>query len=263
MSKAIAKDLDSSPAPHLLVSFDAFLTSKGNNRLRILPHYKIDGPMYPKYAKMRGAKRAYSILLNNSAMLEEFDVLVDPELKKMGIEFKREIIDWGFADYRSLAAKIKEFKPDLIFINSFAVHILPMVQALRSLDMVADGNVLCVMDFLDLLYNNTPKNEIAGVVSIAPSFEIPGEAPGRGAWSARYKERFKVTPNYVPAFAYDTGRLFVQAYAKQKSVSKAALKSQLPYAGVAGTIQVDDDGDYNSPLGYVKVTRNGDLVPIR
>ena len=140
----------------------------------ICAHYKIEGPMYPKYAKMRAAKRVFSITLNNSAIQEEFSSFVEPELKQMGVEFKREVFDWGFSDYRTLAAKAKEFQPDLIFINGFSVHILPAIQALRSQEMVKDGNVLCVMDFLDLLYNETPKSELAGVVSIAPPFDWTG-----------------------------------------------------------------------------------------
>jgi ABC-type branched-subunit amino acid transport system substrate-binding protein len=262
MSNAIAKELDVSSAPHLLVSFDAFLTGKGANRLRILPHYKIEGPMYPKYAQMRGAKRVFSITLNNSAIQEEFNTFVEPELQKAGIQFKREIFDWGFSDYRTLAQKAKEFQPDLIFINGFSVHILPSIQALRAIGMVQDGNILCVMDFLDLLYNDTPKAELAGVVSIAPPYEIPGAVTGRGEWSARYRTKYGKTPNYIPAFAYDTGRLFVLAQKNAHSISKDALKAQMPFNGIAGTIAVDADGDFSSPLGYVKVTNSGELVVV-
>lgn len=262
MSNAIAKELDVAPVPHLLVSFDAFMTGKGSNRMRILPHYKIEGPMYVKYARSRGAKRVFSITLNNSAIQEEFDQLIDPDLKRDGVVLQREVFDWGFSDYRTLALKARDFKPDLILINGFSVHILPSIQALRSLGLVGDGNVLCVMDFLDLLYNETPKGELAGVVSIAPTFEIPGRAPKREEWAGRYKARFNKVPNYVPAFAYDTGRLFVEAYAKDKKVSKEALKGVLPYDGVAGPISVDGDGDYNAPLGFLKVAAGGELVPI-
>lgn len=263
MSNAIAQELDSSPVPHLLVSFDAFLTAKGRNRLRILPHYKIEGPMYPKYAQMRGAKRVFSITLNNSAIQEEFNSFVEPELQKAGIQFKREIFDWGFNDYRTLAQKVKEFNPDLIFINGFSVQILPAIQALRTLGLVQDGNILCVMDFLDLLYNNTPKAELAGVVSIAPPYEIPGTISGREDWIKRYQEKFGKTPNYVPAFAYDTGRLLVLAQKNKRSISKDALKAQMPFSGIAGTINVDSEGDFSSPLGYVKVSAEGTLVPVK
>lgn len=262
MSNAIAKELDASPAPHLLVSFDAFLTSKGVNRLRLLPNYKMEGPMYAKYAKMRGAKRVFSIILNNSAILEQFNFFVDPELIKQGIKFQREVFDWGFNDFNTLALKAKRFKPDLILVNGFAVQILPIIQALRAQKMVADGNILCVMDFIDLLYNNTPKSELVGVAYNAPEFEIPGVIAGKGEWQKRYNAKFGKIPNYVPAFAYDTGKLFVLSYVKTNGVSKDDIKAQLPYSGITGNITVDEQGDLNSRLGFMKVNIQGGLESI-
>lgn len=263
MSNAIAIQLDVMPVPHFLIAFDAFLTSQGNNRLRILPNYKIEGPVYVEYARVRSARKVIAITLNNSAIQEEFSRLVEPGLRQQGIEFRREVFDWGFSDFNTLAAKVKTFQPDLIFISGFAVHILPTVQALRAQGLVGNGNILCTMDFLDLLNNNTPRAELAGVASIAPPFEIPGKIADRDAWIARFQERFKQTPNYVPAYAYDTGRLLLQAYKKQSKVSRDAILAQMPYSGVTGTITVDADGDLNTPLGIVKVSADGNIVTVQ
>ncbi|MCX7092043.1 MAG: ABC transporter substrate-binding protein [Methylobacter sp.] len=259
VSLAIAKELDTSSAPHLLVSFDAFITSKGVNRLRILPHFKIEGPMYAKYAKMRSAKRVFSIILNNVAILEEFDSFVDPELKKQGMEFQREVFDWGFKDFNTLIAKVKKFQPDLILISGYSVQILPIIQSLRAQSMLADGNVLCGMDFIDLLYSNTPIGELTGAAYIAPPFEIPGMIANKDGWQKQYNTKFGKTPNYIPAFAYDTGRLLVLSYSKTKGVSKNDIKAQLPYSGISGNITVDDEGDLNSALGLLKVNAQGKL----
>jgi len=77
----------------------------------------------------------------------------------------------GLSDFNTLAAKARPFNPDLIFVSGFAVQILPSLQALRALGMVGDGNVLCTMDFLDLINGNTPRSELIGVAGIAPPFE--------------------------------------------------------------------------------------------
>lgn len=257
MSNAIAKVLDESPAPHLLVSFDAFMTSQGKNRLRILPHYKIEGPKYVEYAVKRGAKRVFSVTLNNSAIQEEFDRFVEPELAKNGIEFKREVIDWGFSDYRTIAQKAKDFSPDLIFINGFSVHILPTIQSLRAFDLVEPGNVLCVMDFIDLLYENVDRKELVDVAFIAPQFELNTDNKARNEWQEKYKKRFGVTPNYVPAFAYDTGYLFVLAYKNARSLTKEKLIEQLPFDGIASRITVDSEGDFDAGLGIAIVDSDG------
>ncbi len=259
MSKAIANEIDELPSPHLLACFDAFITEKNPNRLRLMPNYKVEGPKYAQYAVKRKAKRVFSVILNNPAMEEQFATFVDPELKKAGIQSTREVFDWGFTEYRLLAKKAKEFGADLVLINGFAVQILPMIQALREQNLVGDGNVLCVMDFIDLLYTDTPRDQLSGVAFIAPEYELPSEGRVKSEWRTRYKLRFGKEPHYVPAFAYDTGYLFVLAHKNRGEIGKSAIVEQLPFQGIAGTISVDLEGDFNAKLGFVIVEPSGQL----
>jgi len=85
----------------------------------------------------------------------------------------------------------------------------------------------------------------------------------RDAWVARFRDQYKQIPNYVPAYAYDTGGLIVQAYQKASNVSKAAIIAQMPYNGITGKITVDPDGDLNTRLEIVKVNADGKVMALQ
>jgi ABC-type branched-subunit amino acid transport system substrate-binding protein len=51
MSLAVAPMIDRTPALHLLVSYDAHLAEGAPNRMRILTHFKAEGPVYVEYSK--------------------------------------------------------------------------------------------------------------------------------------------------------------------------------------------------------------------
>lgn len=263
LSNAVSKELDTIDVPHLLIAFDAFLTQKNKNRLRILPSHKQMGPMYVQYAGMRKSTRVFSILFNSSTERSQFDKYVYPGLDAQGVVHAAEYVDFTFTDYRSLAEKAKQFNPDLIFINSFAVHILPLVEGLKAADVAKDGNVLCTMDMLDLIYTDTSPAVLSGICCIAPPFELATSSRARQDWVTKFKSRFGPTPSYVPAYAYDTAQILVRTFHARGSMSKSDILSSLPYEGVTGTVTVDKDGDYDGPLCFLKVAADGTLQEVK
>lgn len=262
MSAAIISEIDKTKTPHFLLTFDAYMTRKGPDRIRILPSYKIEGPLWVEYAKKRSPKRVFMITLNNAPIEEEFSTIVEPGIRQLGIEFQRERFEWETKEYRNIALKAKNYQPDLIFVNGYSVHVYPVLTALRSLDLVKDGSVLCVMDFVDLLHNDTPRAELVGVAFFSPIFEIPGAVPENGDWHERYKQRFGKRPTYLAAYAYDTGRILASAFAKKGAVTKESILSVLPYSGVSGQITLDADGDLASTVAIAKVTKDGKVEQI-
>jgi branched-chain amino acid transport system substrate-binding protein len=263
MSKAVAPSVDNTGAVHFLVSYDAHLTEGAQNRMRILPHFKAEGPVYAEYAKTRGATRVVSFTLNNPEIQGQFTEYVEPALEAQGIAFRREVYEFPQSDFRTQALRAKGFKPDLVLVSGFSVHVLPILRALRAQGLIGDGNVLCIMDFNELLGGSVSAKELAGVAYIAPPFEFPENRPARDAWSAKYQQRFGKRPNFIPAFGYDTGRLIVAARKAKTVVNKEAIRAMLPYKGLAGEITVDAAGDLSTPLGILKVRPDGSVERIR
>jgi len=263
MTMAIIGEVDATKKPHFLITFDAYMTGKGPDRLRILPNYKLEGPLWVEYAKRRGAKRIFMLTLNNAPIEEEFSKIVEPGVKTLGAEFRRERFEWTGSDYRALALKVQEYQPDLIMVNGYSVHLYPAIGALRSLGLVKDHNTIAALDFGDLLYNGTPKAELVDVAFVCPLFEIPGAVPQSADWRKRYEARAGNRPSYVAAYAYDTGRMIANAYKKNPHPTKADLVAVLPMEGVSGKVAVDGEGDLASTLTIAAVEPDGNVITLK
>lgn len=260
MSLAIAPQVSKLKIPHLFVAFDAFICREGVNRLRILPHYKIEGPVYVDYAKKIGAKRVFIIYNINPGYEREFVNIVEPGLKAAGIRYKKELFEFDNRDFRSIVLRAAEYKPDLIMIGGFSGHIYSLLGALRSYGLLNKSKVLCTLDFIDLLYNGTSKNELIGIPFIAPQFEISGSSPEAKEWRQRYQKRTSRAPSYIEAYAYDTGRIIVAAYKRYGDVSTSSIRSVMPFRGVTGEIYLDSDGDLKAKLAVAEVKPDGNVT---
>ena len=254
VSAAIAQEVDKNlEAPHFFIAFEASITRAAANRFRTMPSYKIEGPMYVKYAKHRKATRIFILAMNVASVDEQLRLFVEPQLAEAGIEFHRERYEIMTTDYRSLALKALAFKPDLILINGLSFNLIPMIQALRSQGLEIDGNVLTTMDMLDVIYAEDKLTGLEGIVSIAPTFEIPGRVPEADAWRERFTAYGGKVPNYVQAHAYDTGQMLVAAYERNQSITPDSIKSIFPFKGVVGEVGLDEHGDLITELGYIKL----------
>jgi branched-chain amino acid transport system substrate-binding protein len=262
MTMAIVDKVDDSQKPHFLIAFDAYMTGKGANRLRILPNYKLEGPMWVDYAKRRNAKKVFALTLNNPPIEEEFAKIVEPGLTALGVEFRRERFEWEGTDYRTLALKVKEYAPDLIMVNGYSVHLYPALSALRSQGLIKDGNTIAALDFIDLFYNDTPKSELADIAFMCPMFELSDSSAETLEWRSRFETRFKSRPSYVAAYSYDTGRMIARAHKNGTSGQISGLLAALPFDGVSGKIAVDSDRDLNSTLTIAKLSSEGKVVEV-
>lgn len=262
MSNAIASEVERLDVPHFIAAFDAYIARESPNRLRIMPHYKIEGPEYLDYIRARGAERVYIVGLNISSVEEEFAEIVEPGLEAASVAFEREMYDFNTEEFRTLALRVAQYQPDLIIINGFSFHLYPLIRALRNQDLIQDGNVLATMDFVDLLYGDTPLSELAGIAFVTPLSEIPSAVEGIEEWRQRFEQRFGERPTYVAAYGYDTGRIVVAAYDETGEVTPESIRAVLPFNGIVGTIELDEDGDLMTTLAVARVTEDGQIVRV-
>ena len=261
-SRAVLPEVDKSPIPHLLVAFDSFMAQRGENRIRLLPNYKIEAPMYVNYVKSKGAKRVFGTGLSLAAATEQFGSLIEPEVKKMGAAYQLEQFEVSAKDYNTIALKAKEFNPDVILLNGLSFNVYPLIKAFRTQGLT--DKVISCMDFVDLLYNNTPRDDLKGVTFITPIFEIPGAVPSAPAWRAQWAAKHGKQPSFVDAYAYDTGRILAAAFKKGGGkVTVESIRSVLPFKGVAGDIQLDADKDIIATLGYARINDKGEVEAVK
>ena len=68
-----------------------------------------------------------------------------PFLQNKNIDYHKETFEWGFKEFRSVALKIKKYKPDLILVNAYATELERMIASLREYDLIKDNNKLNIV----------------------------------------------------------------------------------------------------------------------
>jgi branched-chain amino acid transport system substrate-binding protein len=194
--------------------------------------------------------------LNNLATEELFAKLIEPTLSENGIQCTRERFDSTITDYRTVVQKAIASKPDLVFLSGFSSQLMPLIKALKENNFVREGNVFCVMDFVDLLQLPNSRQDFQGVAFVAPEFETLA-TESRDKWIASYKARFGVTPSFVPAYGYDLGYLLVLAHKNSNLISKDSILQQLPFDGIVGRLSCDAIGDLSSSLHCMQIDADG------
>jgi branched-chain amino acid transport system substrate-binding protein len=259
---AIAPQVDQLGIPNFLVAFDPFLAREGKNRLRILPNSKIEGPLFVEYAKYRNAKKVFIISLNSAYANSEVDNIIGPGLKAAGIEYERELYDFQLRDFKNIVLKAKRYAPDLTFTIGYSFHLKPLLRDLRTNGMVHDGSVMTVMDLVDMLYDNTPKEEISNLAFACPLFEVKGAIAEADDFRARYQKRFGRRPGYVETYGYDTGQLVVKAFKESNKVDTASIRAAMPFKGITGEVKVDQDGDIVATITIARIAADGSVEEI-
>lgn len=261
-SVTIAPELDEMDIPHFVIAFDSFITANGPNRFRLLPSYKLQGPMFVEYARAVGARRVFMLTLNNAYIEEEFARFVEPGLQAAGIEFQRETFELSATDYRTLALKATSYSPDLIMIDTLSFQMLPLVQSIRTLGFNMDRSLVCSMDFIFLLYGADIPEDVYGVTFIAPPFEIPGAVEGADEWRERFRDYGGREPNFIQAYAYDTAQVMVESKRRFGDVRPSSIEQVFPFEGITGVMRLDEDRDLITPLGFMMISPEGARVSV-
>jgi branched-chain amino acid transport system substrate-binding protein len=94
----------------------------------------------------------------------------------------------------------------------------------------------------------------------------PGANPEAQAYATKYKERFKVEPDFYSSWAYDAVHLVANAIKSSGSTKPADLQKALfalkGWKGVEGTYQFDKNGDGLHGYNIVK-NDNGKVVFVK
>src|SRR5262249_30459614 len=129
--------------------------------------------------------------------------VIVPGLEKRGIK-NRLVEDYPFetTDFKPLAEKIHQFKPDLIILQGYQVHEVRLVKALRAYPLIKEGNTIANYDLMDAADILGP-DELEGIRFSAPYYVTRPNAPEVKKWRERFVAKYKRQPLYTDAFAYD------------------------------------------------------------
>ena len=251
--------------PHFVWIFERIINpvSQQRNNLRTWVNLKDEARVYLEYVDKKKPKRVAILHTQAPSYQDEFDKDVIPGLKERGIEVFVETYPFEGADYRSLALKVAQFKPDLVIVGGWQSHLVALVRAIRPMGLIRDGNMITTYDLLDAA-EVLGKEELEGVRFVAPTFVTRPNDKKVVAWVAKFERKYRVTPLYTDAYGYDM--MLVIQDALKRLPHSATPKDWIDclrstnIEGITGQLKFDDDGSLVSSI-EVGLFHEGNVMP--
>lgn len=243
---AFREYLVQSKLPHFAWVFDLNLRPDAEPNFRTWVNFKIEPEVLINYAKKIKAKSVTIIGAELITYIEEYEKLVIPGLKAIGINDITQIMyPLDKTEFRDMAVRAKKSNSDLYILAGFQENLIGLLKAFNQLQIIKDGNTITTYDLLDAapLLNN---RFTEGVRVVAPKFLI--EKNERFIkWQDAFIKKYNKTPLYTHAYAHDMAVAINEA-AKIK-FSNSEIKDwnsaimKVDTEGLTGRIKFDSTGD--------------------
>ncbi len=167
----------------------------------------------------------------------------------------------GTQDFRSELVKIKELKPDFIYIPLYPEESPTFLRQAKELEVA--GQIIGADNFSEKAILKTAGTTANGVI-----FAMPAESHGARYtnYLTKYKAKFNEDGNYTSAAAYDCVYLLVEAIKKgglDGEKIKNALYTIKNYKGASGLIGFDSNGDVTTKVFSIIKIENGQYETIK
>jgi branched-chain amino acid transport system substrate-binding protein len=198
---AIFDRVNEKKLPYFVWIFDASIVGQHPNTFRTWVNYKYEPEKYFQYVNYRKAKKVAIACVNFPHTVQEFNEIVIPKLNSQGVQTNIEIYEFDTKQYRDLILKLSAQKPDLFILNGFQENLVGLVKALRTYNLVQDGNVIGTYDLLDAS-KILSKEELEGLRVVVPDFNI-SNMPKLNEWKQRFQSKYGREALYTDAYSYD------------------------------------------------------------
>jgi branched-chain amino acid transport system substrate-binding protein len=227
---------------------DVYYPTGARNFVRVVPADDVQGAAAANWAKSMGASKVYvlddgdlygfgiSAVFTETATAIGLNVVGGPES-----------IDVTAPDYKTLATKIQQTDPDLVFFGgshfSNAGTLFKDLRAVLRPDVKLMGpDGIRSQAFLDAA------GAAAEGVYVTFGGIGPSQLTGKGAdWYASYTAQYEAEPAIYAAYSYETAKVALDAIAragrKDREAIRAAVFATSNYDGILGTWSFDENGD--------------------
>jgi branched-chain amino acid transport system substrate-binding protein len=235
---------------------------------RVVPADDIQGMIAAKWSKELGAKKVFITHdgeLYGKGIAQMFKKAAGPlGLKIVGFEQ----LDTKASNYRSLAVKIKQLRPDIVYFGGTTQTNAGQL----AKDLVAAGveSKLMVPDgcFENAFINSAGKENLEGRVYITFG-GVPGEKlTGKGKeFYDNYKKRYGIEPEGYAAYGYESAKVVLDAIAragkKDRTAILDAVAATKDFQGALGTWSFDANGDTSLKTMSGNTVKDGEFAFVR
>ena len=164
--------------------------------------------LFAKYLKDTGVKRL-DIIVQNDAYYTDLSNRIETESKKLGIEIvRKELINGGDADFRTLVTKIKSDNADMVFAALYDQKAIDAFFKNRS-QLYPDMKLSS--DEFGQDYVDNP--DFAKLVSNMSFFSATRQDD---SFEVKFKEKYNEVPKFGASNSYDTIMILAQALEKDR-----------------------------------------------
>lgn len=261
---AIKDIIEKSQIPHFQWVFDANIRPNGEKvNFRTWVNFKDEPQVFIEFAKKIQPKKVAIIYVSLPHTDEEYNKIIIPGLKLLGIEdIYVQPYQMDLTDFSALVLNIRGYKPDLLILSGFSENLASMVKRLHEQNLIQNKNVIATYDMIDAAA--LVKHEwIEGIKVATPKFLNMKDSDSKiKGWSIKFKELYGKEANYTNAYAYDMGKIIIEASRIKRANPNRSLTDILQNINIQGltsSLNFNEFGDL--PLSIERgVIKSGSVV---
>ena len=262
-SAAIIPMQQKTTRPHFIWAFAPVLFTQEDNLFRTWVDYPQEATCFVEYLKQHPEfKRVACLYPNIESAQTLYNQLFIPNIPGDRELVINEPFDVSMTNFKDVALKIRQAKPDAVFINGMDMHIPNIIKELTTNGMNHTGNLVFTFDLMDAIPLTAPEL-LEGLVANIPASELE-YSDTRKEWNARFIEKYGTTPNYTHAYAYDLGLILYDAARKCSADKNLSLKEALlstDISGITGQLEFSPEGLLKGKY-ITSMYKNGKFEPV-
>lgn len=245
---SIIDQISKKDIPHFVWVYSPFICEEYSNTFRTWLNFKEEAKHYIQFVKNKNPKKILIIFVNLTITNTEFNDIIVPKLKDLGYnDFFIESYSIEKTDFKDLAAKAKDYSPDVMLINGFKGQMINIIKSFRSYSLIDSSNTMCSFDLLDAAEELSPE-QLDGLRVTAPYY-VYSKSDTLVKWKHNYTNMFKKQPLYTDAYAYDMTLAIYQAAKRAQNSNQLATELlAVDTIGITGKIKFDRFGDLQLTL---------------
>jgi len=229
---------------------------------RIWPSDKYDGSVMAEFASNKLGLRKVCILYVNSDYGKGIEETFKKEFEKAGGNILgTESYELGATDFRTQLTKIKELKPEGIYLPGYYKEMSGILRQFKELGIRA--RLLSVNSFYDPKLLEIAGDSAEGAIFTYPSYDPKSDNPKIKEFIKAFLGRFGKEPDAFAVQGYDALKIIGDSI-EQGGYGVDSIQKQLTkmknYPGIGGIMSFDQNGDVQKSLRILTV-KKGKFVP--